>query len=182
MNEISPLLSQYGLWIVFVGMMVEGTTVILLSGVFCHMGILPLEQTIVVSIVGAVIGDQAWFYMGHHYAQKILSKFPSLNKQVTKITPSIHSKANWFAIGSRFVYGGAVIFPLALGVHHYSRKKFTILDLLGVTFASMIGVSIGYFLSDSVAKISGDINSVEHLVLLLIIVTVVIKFYKSKRV
>jgi len=181
MNEISPLLSQYGLWIVFIGMLVEGTTVILLSGVFCHMGILPVEQTIIVAIIGAAIGDQAWFYMGRNYAQKVLSKFTGLNKQVAKITPSIHSKADWFALGSRFVYGGAIAFPLVLGMHHYSRKKFTILDLLGVTFASMTGLGIGYFLSDSVEKISGDINTVEHLVLLLIIVIVAIKFYKLKR-
>jgi len=181
MNEISPFLSEYGLWIVFIGMMIEGMTIILLSGVFCHMGILPLEQTLIVAIIGGVIGDQAWFYMGRNYAQKILSKIPSLNKQVTKITPLIYSKANWFAIGSRFVYGGAIAFPLVLGMQHYSRKKFTILDLLGVTFASMAGLGIGYFLSNSVEKISGDINTVEHLVLLLIIIIVAIKFYKSRR-
>jgi len=181
MNEISPLLSQYGLWIVFIGMMVEGTTVILLSGVFCHMGILPLEQTIIVAIIGAVAGDQAWFYMGRNYAQKILSKLPSLHKQVTKITPSIHSKANWFAVSSRFVYGGAIAFPLVLGMHNYSKKKFAILDLLGVTLASMTGIGIGYFLSDSVERISGDISTIEHLALLIIIVIVTIKLYKSKR-
>jgi len=181
MQHLMTLISEYGLWIVFFGMIVEGTTVIILSGVLCHMGVLPCEETIVVAILGAIVGDQIWFFIGGHYAQKFLSKFPSVELQVKKLQDSVHSKADWLAVSSRFIYGGAVAFPLVLSMHNYSHKRFTIIDAVGVSFASLAGLSLGYFLSDSFQKVLGDVSNIEHLMLFIILFVAVIKFYHYRK-
>ncbi len=181
MEHMLSLLSQYGLWIVFVGMIVEGTTVIILSGVLCHMGVLPCEQTIIVAILGAAVGDQMWFYIGRNYAQKFLSKFPRIQLQVKKIQTKVHSKADLLAVSSRFIYGGAVVFPLVLGMHQYAHKRFTTLDTLGVSLASIAGLAIGYLLSHSFKKLLGDIGQVEHLIFFIIIFIIAIKLYITSR-
>ncbi len=181
MEHMLSLLSQYGLWIVFVGMIVEGTTVIILSGVLCHMGVLPCEQTIIVAILGAAVGDQMWFYIGRNYAQKFLSKFPKIQLQVNKIQTKVHSKADLLAVSSRFIYGGAVVFPIVLGMHQYSHKRFTTLDTVGVSLASIAGLSLGYLLSHSFKKLLGDIGQAEHLILFIIIVIIAVKLYTNKK-
>jgi len=181
MDNILNLLSQYGLWIVFIGMIIEGTAVIILSGVLCHMGVLPCESTLLVAILGAMAGDQMWFYIGHNYAQKFLSKFQNIKKQIEKLRNKVQSKADILALTSRFIYSGAIAFPLVLGMHNYSHKRFTILDAIGVSFASIVGLSIGYFLSSSVKKLLGDINHFEHMFLLVLILIVSMKVYKGLR-
>jgi len=180
MDHILSLLSEYGLWIVFVGMILEGTTVIILSGVLCHMGILPCDKTLIIAILGAIVGDQMWFYVGRNYAQQFLSKFPKIQKQVRKLQTKVESKADFLAVGSRFIYGGAVAFPIVLGMHGYTHKRFTMLDTLGVSLASITGLSIGYFLSNSFQKVLGDINHFEHILLFIIVVAVGVKVYNAK--
>jgi membrane protein DedA with SNARE-associated domain len=177
MEQLLALLSEYGLWIVFFGMILEGTTVIIISGVLCHMGVLPCEKTIIVAILGAVAGDQTWFYIGRHYADRVLSKFPKLQTQVQKLQNKVQTKGNMLAVSSRFIYGGAVIFPLVLAINKYPHTKFTLLDTLGVSLASLAGLALGYFLSDSFQKVLGEINYFEHMLLLIIVAAVTIKLY-----
>lgn len=181
MEQVLTLLSEYGLWVVFFGMIVEGTLVIILSGVLIHMGVLPLVPTIIVAILGAIAGDQMWFYIGRNYAKKFLSKFPTIKKEIDKLQEKVQSKAHILALTSRFIYGGAIAFPLALGINNYSYKKFTLLDSIGVSFASLAGLSIGYFLSDNFKKILGEIEHFEHILLFVMVIFLVVKFYMYKK-
>ena len=181
MDNLFHLLSEYGLWVVFIGMIVEGTAVIILSGVLCHMGLLPCELTLIVAISGAIVGDQMWFYIGHNYAQKFISKFQKIEKKIEKVRKKVQSKADILALTSRFIYGGAIAFPFVLGMHNYSHKKFTILDAIGVSFASIVGLSIGYFLSSSFQKVLGYINHFEYMILFVFILFVSVKLYNSTK-
>ncbi len=179
MEHLLSLLSAYGLWVVFIGMIVEGTAVIILSEVLCHMGVLPCGSTLLVAILGAVVGDQMWYYIGHNYAQKFLSRFQNIEKQVEKLRKKVQSKADILALSSRFIYSGAIAFPFVLGMHNYSHKRFTLIDTIGVSFACIAGLSIGYFLSSSFKKVLGDINHFEHIILFMFIIFVSIKLYNG---
>jgi membrane protein DedA with SNARE-associated domain len=181
MQHLLTLLSEYGLWVVFIGMIVEGTAVIILSGVLCHMGVLPCGETIIVAIFGAIAGDQIWFYIGHKYAQHFLIKFPNIEKQVEKLKSKVESKADILALTSRFIYSGAILFPLALGIHDYSHKRFTILDAIGVSTTCVTGISIGYFLSSSFQAVLGRIDHFEHMLLLVFIVFIGLKLYNRAK-
>ena len=181
MEQLITLLSEYGLWIVFLGMIIEGTAVILLSGVLCHLGVIPCEETLVVAILGAIVGDQMWFYIGRNYAHRILSKFPLLKEKIDTLKSKAETKAKWLAMTSRFIYGGAIAFPLVLGIQNYSRKKFTLLDTIGVSLASITGLSIGYLLSSSLKKVTSEITQIEHFMLLLVIIVAIMSLYKYKK-
>lgn len=179
MEHLLSVLSEYGLWVVFIGMIVEGTAVIILSGVLCHMGVLPCAGTLVVAILGAIAGDQIWFYIGRNYAHKFLTHFPSIEKQVEKLKSKVISKSDLLAVTSRFIYSGAILFPLALGMHDYSHKRFTIMDAVGVSLACMAGVSIGYFASVSFQKLLGNINHFEHMLLFIFMLFIGMKLYSG---
>ncbi len=181
MEHILVLLSEYGLWVVFFGMIVEGTTVIILSGVLCHMGVLPCQETIIVAILGAVVGDQMWFYIGKNYAEKFLSKFPRIQEQVQKLQAKVAKKADLLAVSSRFIYGGAVAFPMVLANNGYAHRRFSFLDTMGVSLATLSGLGIGYFLSNSFQKVLGNISRVEHLLIVIIVVSVAIKWYNNRK-
>ncbi|SFV70419.1 DedA family protein [hydrothermal vent metagenome] len=167
LSEVTPLVNEYGLWIIFFGMMVEGTTMILVAGILCYLGMLSFTFTVFVAIFGAVAGDQLWYFLGKKYALKLLNYFPSLKKRVKKLETSVQKKGALLSFSGRFIYGGAILFPITLGVHKYDHKTFTIFDTLGVTLWSFLGILIGYMLGTSSELIFGKLAKVWHFVLIL---------------
>jgi membrane protein DedA with SNARE-associated domain len=143
--------------------------------------VLGCKETFVVAILGAAVGDQMWYFLGKYYGQKVLARFPSLDKQLAKFQNSLTNKADILALSSRFIYGGAVVFPLGLGINNYLHKRFTLLDTIGVSFASFAGLLLGYILSDSFERLLGDVSRVEHLMLLIIVAVAAFKIYKYRK-
>ncbi len=174
LQEITPLISSYGLWVIFFGMMIEGTTMILVAGILAYLGMLPVGETILVAIAGAVAGDQLWYFLGKRYTARLLKRFPSVAARVERLADKVRQKGNLLAFASRFVYSGAILFPVALGVYDYPHRKFTFFDLLGVTLWACVGVAIGYFLGTGVEQLFGKIEKVKHLLWLLAIVAFVV--------
>ena len=168
LTEVTPLVSQYGLWIVFFGMMVEGTTMILVSGILCYLGMLSIGETIPVAILGAVAGDQFWYFLGKNYTHRVMEYFPSFKNRVEKLSEKVRNKGDWLAFGGRFIYSGAIVFPLALGTYSYSYKRFTLFDLAGVALWAASGIALGYLFGTGVEHFFGEIKKVEHLLLVFV--------------
>jgi len=180
LQELTPLVSQYGLVIVFFGMMVEGVSMILISGVLCYLGILSFDSTFLVAVLGAVISDQVWYVLGRNYGQSILQKFPTFEARSKEVFLAINSNADLITATFRFIVGGAIIFPLILGLKHYSRKKFTLFNILGDMVWAFVGLSLGYFLGTAVEKLFGKIEHFEHLLLIILLIITMVWFYKRK--
>ena len=184
LEELTSLVSQYGLWIVFFGMMTEGTIMILVSGILCYLGMLSLKETIFVAILGALIGDQFWYFIGRYYSQHILNRFPLLKPRIRKLEHTVKKRGTWLAFTGRFIYGGAILFPVTLGTYGYLHKKFTLFNTLGVTVWSVLGITIGYILGTGAEQFFGKIEKIEHLIGLVFITIILVwitkPYFKSR--
>jgi len=170
LNELIPFVSHYGLWVVFLGMMIEGTMMILATGVLCYLGMLSVTEAIPVAVAGAVAGDQLWYTAGRFFSPFIFEKFPSIAQRARRLESSIQKRGGWFAFGERFIYSGAILFPVTLGTYKYPHRKFTLFDTLGVTLWSFTGITLGYVLGTSVEALSGKMEKVWHLLAVLLII------------
>lgn len=180
LTEIKPLISDYGLLIIFFGVMVEGTTMILISGILCYLGLLTVTQTIPVAIIGAIIGDNLWYFLGQRYMTKIVKHFSSIASNIEKLSTTVHKRGNLLAFSGRFIYGAAILFPLTLSYYRYSYKKFILYDTVGVSLWTVLGIWLGYFLGTGIEKYIGEIKKVEDL--FFIIIGIIITVFISKRV
>jgi len=178
LHELTPFITDYGLWVIFLGMMIEGTSMIILTGLLCYLGMLSFKEALPIAILGAIISDQFWYFMGNQYASKWIEKFSNFKRKIYKLKDSVQTKGKWFALGGRFIYGGAILFPLTLGTYHYPYRKFTLLDIIGVCCWSLVGISLGYLLGSGAETITGKLEKVWHLVLLLLIGLLLIKVIK----
>ncbi len=175
LQEITPWVAQYGVLVVFFGMIFEGTMTIIATGVLCYLGLLPIKETIVFAILGATVGDQLWFLAGKYFIASVLKHFPKFEEKIVSLEETIKKRGNLLAFGSRFIYGGATVFPLALGTYGYSHKKFTIFDLMGVSLWATVGISIGYFAGNSIDKI----KSIEYLLFVFIFMIGAVWIFRS---
>ncbi|WP_457605700.1 DedA family protein [Nitratifractor sp.] len=178
LHEIQPWVAEYGLWIVFFGMIFEGTTMILVTGVLCYLGMLSIPQTLPVAVLGAVVGDHLWYWTGRRFAPLLMDRFPALARRVEAIEPSVQRRGALLAFGSRFIYSGAILFPLALGTGRYPYGSFALYDALGATLWANVGIALGYFLGTGIERLLGRMRTLEHLLLLVIFVALGVHFYK----
>ena len=180
LHEITPFVSQYGLWVVFFGMMVEGTMMILATGILVSLGMLPPGWAVVAALAGAVLGDHFWYGLGRRFGPWLFGRFPRLGEKVRGLEGAIRRRGAWFAFGERFVYSGAILFPVALGAYGYPRSRFTRYDLLGDALWSVAGIALGYALGTGAEVLLGRMEKVWHLLLLLGAVFLIVWLLRKK--
>jgi len=179
LHELTPFIAQYGLWVIFFGMMVEGTTMVIATGILCYLGMIDFKYAFIATYFGALIGDQIWYFIGNKYATIIVEKFSKLKEKMKSLETKVKEKGKILSFSGRFVYGGAILFPISLGFYKYPYKRFLMFDAMGVFLWSLVGIFIGYTLGTSASSIMGEISRVWHLILLILIASIITVFIKK---
>ena len=180
LQDGSPDWSQFGLMVVFAGALLEGETVVLLAGVLCHRGLLPLDWTVLVAALGAFTGDQVWFHLGRRYGTGVLKRFPRLAGHAGELRPWVEHRADWIAVTSRFVYGTRTVAPLLLGMNGYSATRFALVNAAGAALWAALVVGAGYLVGAGVEQLFGRVRHIE-LLLLLIGVLMMLRWWYRRR-
>ena len=161
MDFLLQLIESYGYYIVFVGTLLEGETVVALAGFVAHQGYLKLELIIPIAILGATIGDHLFFYFGRYRGRTILSNHPDWHPRVEKIHVWLERHQNLLIFGSRFLYGFRAITPIVLGTSRVSAVRFSVLNFLGAIVWAFIFVFGGYVFGDAIERFLGNIKKFE---------------------
>lgn len=169
MEDLQSFLLHYGYGIVVLGALVEGETILILTDVLVHQGIFSFPLAVLVATVGAVAGDQMWFYLGRHSFQKIVTQFPQLHRLINRMQPWLEYKADWIAAGSRFVYGTRIASPMLLGVNGYPRSRFLVINILAGTVWVLLCVIGGYLLGTTTQHLLGDLARLEWVILIVVV-------------
>lgn len=172
MDFLMELLQQYGYYMVFVGTLLEGETIVALAGFIAHQGYLELGVIIPVAIVGAVAGDQAFFYFGRFKGRSIIKKHPNWDTRVARIHLWLGVHQNWLIFGSRFLYGFRAITPIVLGTSGVSGVRFFILNVLGAIVWACLFAFGGYFFGDVLERFLGSVKKFEGMIVASLIVVV----------
>ena len=170
MEELQSFLLHYGYGIIVLGALLEGETILILTGVLVHQGIFSFPLAVVVATVGAVAGDQGWFYLGRHSFQKIVKQFPRLGRLIERVQPWVEHKADWIAAGSRFVYGTRIASPMLLGANGYPRSRFLVINILAGTLWVLLCVTGGYFLGATAQHLLGNLARLEWMIMTIVVV------------
>jgi len=169
MEELQTFLLQYGYGVVALGALVEGETILILTGILVHQGTFSFPLAMAVATVGAVAGDQGWFYLGRHFFQSIVKQFPRLYILIARVQPWVEHKADWIAAGSRFVYGTRIASPLLLGANGYSRGRFLVINILAGTTWVFLCVTGGYLLGATAQHFLGEMARLEWMIIIIIV-------------
>ncbi|OON38850.1 hypothetical protein BTJ39_15920 [Izhakiella australiensis] len=183
--NISQLIEQYGYLALFLGCIAEGETFTLLGGVAAHEGLLHYGWTILVAIIGGIIGDTVLYFVGRHYGDRILSRFKKHRLKIRKAQRLIHKYPTWFVIGVRFMYGLRIVGPIIIGASHLKLRRFLPLNVLGAIIWAFIFVSLGYaggeFIGPWLHKFDHQLKYLFWLVLVIIIALILRWLWRDRR-
>src|SRR5215213_9542864 len=190
MEKFYPLIENYGYVIVLFGVML-GTTgipfpsaaVLLAAGVLVQQGHLDLWYAIVVGILGAVIGNQIGYLVGHRAGRAFVLKWgryikltPERLEQVEGLFARHGGRAVFVA---RFFSVFRVLEALVAGISRMRWGTFVFYSVLsGAVWATAV-VLVGYFFGESWGSAQGWSGRAPLLLVLLL--GVALGFYIAYR-
>lgn len=115
-----------------IGLFVSGALLLIVASVLFSTGVASLELMVPLAMLGALAGDHIGFYVGtlvgprfHH------SDFAKKYSQQVNRADALIARFGGFAIFvGRFVPAIRSIVPAVVGISGFSKRKFTVLDIL----------------------------------------------------
>ena len=160
--EFAPLIAKYGYAGAFAGAILEGETVLILSGLGAHRGYLSVPLLVGIGALGGAIGDLIYFALGRHYGDALLDRFPKFAPAAKKVHGLIDRYPNATVLGVRFLYGLRTVGPAVIGTSGMRWPRFVILNALGATVWSATWVAAGYVLGEAAERMLGNLARIER--------------------
>ena len=174
----------YGYWAVFFGVMLEnaglpvpGETILLVGGYFAasHSNEFNLFRVMVTAALGAVVGDNIGFAIGHHYGRGFLLRigrfFFLTPKRFTHMESFFERHGNKTILVARFITGLRVFAALLAGA---SRKMpwrvFLAYNLAGALLWAVVITLLGYLFGHSLPLLVKWVGRTGTILLIVIVV------------
>ncbi len=140
MEWIQSLIASYGDWVLGIGTVLEGETVLLIAGWAAHQGLLELPWVLLVAALGGFTGDQIFFWLGRRHGPALIQRFPKLRGKVDQVHDLVERYHAGVIIGVRFAYGLRIAGPVIIGSSGLSPLRFAFFNAIGAAlWASLIG-------------------------------------------
>jgi membrane protein DedA with SNARE-associated domain len=164
--NLSTLIETHGYWLLAIGCLLEGETILLLAGFAAHRGYLNPYAVLAIASMAGFTGDQFFFWMGRRHGNYVLARWPSVTAQSERLHRLMERFHAAVIIGVRFAYGLRIAGPVLLGMSPIKSLKFGLLNALGaVIWAILIG-SIGWVFGSAAEIALGKVRHYEGWLLL----------------
>jgi membrane protein DedA with SNARE-associated domain len=172
--SLATLIATHGYWILALGCMLEGETVLLLAALAAHRGYLNPAAVIAIAAASAFASNQFFFWLGRRHGSALLERWPALASRSTEIRRLIERHASLAAVAVRFVYGIRVAGPILIGASSMPALRFAVLNALSaVVWAFLVG-AVGWLFGEAAQTIFGHLARVESWLLGALIVALVL--------
>lgn len=179
MEKFYPLIETYGYLIVFFGVLLgtmgipfPSAAILLAAGVLVQQGRLDLTDAIVFGILGAIIGNQIGYLVGHKAGRPFVLKWGSYIKltperleQVERLFARHGGKA---VFAARFFSVSRLLEALVAGMSSMRWSTFLFYSALGGAVWATAVVLVGYFFGESWGAAQGWSGRAPFLLVLLL--------------
>lgn len=173
MNHVA-LIEQYGYVATFVGTLLEGETLLILSGLAAHRGYLSFPLVVLVGAVGGALGDMGFFLLGRYYGARLIERFPRFAPAVGKVHGMVERHPAVTIVAVRFMYGLRAAGPAIIGTTRLSWTVFVPLNILGALVWSACWAGAGWVLGKAAEQLLGNIAHIEKELFVVALVAAVV--------
>jgi membrane protein DedA with SNARE-associated domain len=160
--EYAPLIEKYGYVATFAGSVIEGETLLILSGLAAHRGYLSFALVVVAGALGGALGDMALFLLGRHYGNALIARFPRFAPAAEKVHAMIERFPSATILAVRFMYGLRTAGPAIIGTTRVPFLQFALLNALGALGWSACWAGAGYVVGRAAEHLLGDLARIER--------------------
>ena len=160
--EYAHLIERYGYLATFAGSLIEGESLLILSGLCAHRGYLSLPLVVVIGAVGGAIGDMIFFMLGRHYGRDILQRYPRFAPAASRVHAMIERHSALTILAVRFMYGLRTAGPAIIGTTRVPIAEFALLNAIGALIWSACWTGAGYLIGRTAEHFLGDLARIER--------------------
>lgn len=162
------------------GMLVPGHVAIILGGFLAKIGTLSLTNVLIISVIGAIMGDFIGFYFGRKFGLSFIDRmrpyFSSTSLYIDKAQALLGKHTGKAMIIGRFSPVTRALMPFLVGASHTDAKKFWLFNIIGGVSWVFASVLLGYIFGAGYHTIAGYFG--KFVVLALILTGIIIWGYR----
>ncbi|BAQ76671.1 DedA [Pseudomonas sp. Os17] len=156
--DLIALIAAYGYWVIFIGCLLEGETVLILGGMAAHQGSLHWPQVIGWATLGGILGDQLLFWTGRYSGARLLPRLKRHQAAIERVQGLIQRYPSTSVFAVRFLYGMRLVGPMVIGASGLAPWRFALLNVLGAAVWAVLFVSAGYWAGEALEHFLGDLK------------------------
>jgi len=164
MNAIHAFLVSYGLIVVYLGVIIEGESVLIAAGFLAHQGVMNPFAVFLAAFAGSLTGDQLLFYAGRFFADSQLVRRQTERPLFASVLARVQRNPVLFTLSVRFIYGARTIGPLALGIAGVRPLLYTSLNIVAAAVWAALFTLLGYLCGQTIERFSGRLHAEHKLV------------------
>jgi membrane protein DedA with SNARE-associated domain len=155
LHSLEPTLNQFG-YLAVVGLVliedfgvpVPGETVLILAAVYAGTGRLNVVLVGLLGFLGAVVGDNIGFAIGHFGGRRLLARYGRYifltPERIDRATGFFDRHGGWIIIVARFIEGLRQANGIIAGISGIHWAKFLAFNAIGAALWVAVWTSIGY--------------------------------------
>ena len=182
LDFLNDLLFQYGLYAVFILVMLEGDITLLLAGVLAHsafFGPYSFAQVLIWGTIGACLSDNIAYFAGRGFCEGV-KQFRFYRAAQPRLQRLTHKFGALSIFLSKYIYGLRWASCVFYGVGRMPYLRFLLLSFSSCFLWVFVLSGAGYFFSGAVMGLIGDFQRLGK-VLLVIVLLGVVAFYLTER-
>jgi membrane protein DedA with SNARE-associated domain len=180
---VQEFLQTYGYLAVFIGTFLEGEVILALAGLAAHQGLMSFPGVVAVAIAGGFAGDQFLFFLGRHYGDSVLARFPKLAANAPRVHALLRRWDAPLVIAIRFMYGVRIAGPIVIGTAGIAPWRLAVFNFIGALIWAPLVTAAGYGAGHAIEPFMNQLRRFEIIGLIAVacIFLAVLFFYKRKR-
>jgi len=159
-------METHGYWLLAIGCLLEGETMLLLAGFAAHQGYLHPAAVLAIASTCGFLGDEFYFWLGRRHGPALLARWPALALQADRVQRLIVRYHEAMIIGLRFAYGLRIAGPVLIGTTTVPAWRFVLFNAVGAVFWAFLIGALGWLFGDVAERISSEIHHIEGWLLL----------------
>jgi membrane protein DedA with SNARE-associated domain len=182
LDFLYDLIGQYGLYAVFILVMLEGDISLLLAGVLAHsyfFGEYSFARVLLWATLGGCASDNLAYFAGRGFCQSVreFRFYRAAQPRIERLTNKFGPLSIFL---SKYIYGLRWASCVFYGVGHMPYLRFLIVSFASCFLWVFVMAGAGFFFSGAVMGLIGDFQRLGK-VLLVIVVVGIAGFYLTER-
>lgn len=177
----AALMQTHGYWVLAVGCLLEGETILLLAGYAAHRGNLDPRAVIAIAALAGFVGDQFYFWLGRNHGPAVMARWPAVARRADRLERLVERYHELAIIGVRFAYGLRIAGPILIGVSAVNGTRFTCLNAAGALVWAVVVAGIGWAYGGAAELMLGEIRKVEGWLLLALAAVLLLSWWWRRR-
>lgn len=182
LDFLYELLGQYGLYAVFILVMIEGDITLLIAGVLAHssfFGEYSFARVLIWGTLGGCASDNLAYFLGRAFCEGVreVRFYRAAKPRLERLTNKFGPLSIFL---SKYIYGLRWAACVFYGVGRMPYLRFLLLSFASCFCWVFVLAGAGYFFSGAVMGLIGDFQRLGK-VLLVIVVLGIVAFYLAER-